>query len=697
MLSFLEPESVVLIGVPRQSGAGSYNNLEVMLRYGYKGRIYVVHPQAVEICGFKTYSSIKDIPEVPDLAVISVGRDRVLPVFQECVQKGLQSVIIISQGFADADEEGKRLQKELSRIARDNKVRILGPNTMGILNPFFGFSTAFVDIPRDSSPLPLTMVVQSGIFLGGFEFFTHRMGKAIDLGNTCDLDFVDMLNFLEADTQTEIIVLHMESLSRGREFLQIASRITQKKPILVLKAGRSSEGAKAALSHSGSMVGEDSVFQQAFDKAGVVRVNSMIELLAASKAFLNYKPMQGSRISVITAAGGAGIMSADACEDYGLELAPFPERIDTELKNSRIPWYKLQNPVDIWPIGMVSGSFPEVFKNAARLLIQEDKVDALLGIIPVFGSSMHSDLDMVSCIRDIEVYNHEQKPIALWCYGNDTRGQKAELERIPDTCVFKSIDEAIMGLSATWRYTQHVHKKAKEKALETIQDSSPRTRPITPSSNEVLLGEKGYALLEHYNIPIVPGKIVDNISSAISEADEIGYPVALKILSSEWLHKSDMGGVKLNIYDKTELLGAFSELYDLFYKQTPQGVLQGILIQKYIKGLELLFGIKRDPQFGSIVLAGFGGIYTEVFRDISKRIVPVSESEAENMLGNLKSFPLLAGIRGQAGADISRLKEIILSLSQMAKEYPEIEELDLNPVVVTKDGCWCVDARIIFR
>lgn len=407
MQGFLEPESVALIGVTRQSGAGSYNNLEVMLRYGYKGRIYVVHPQASEICGFETYASINQVPEVPDLAVISIGRDRVLPVFQECVQKGVQNVLIISQGFADADKEGERLQKELSRIARDNKVRILGPNTMGTLNAFFGFSTAFVDIPRDPSPPPLTLVVQSGIFLAGFEFFTHRMGKAIDLGNCCDLDFVDVLNFLEADPQTEIIVLHMEGLSRGRDFLQTASRIIQKKPILVLKTGRSSEGAKAALSHSGSMVGEDGVFQQAFDKAGVIRVNNMIELLAASKAFLNYKPMQGPRIAVITVAGATGVMSADACGDYGLELAPFPQRIEDELKNHRMPWFRLHNPVDIWPIGMVSGSFSEVFKNAARQLIQEDKVDAILGIIPVFGSSMHSDLDMVSCVQDIEVYNHK--------------------------------------------------------------------------------------------------------------------------------------------------------------------------------------------------------------------------------------------------------------------------------------------------
>lgn len=694
MHSFLEPQSVVLIGASRHTGLGAYNNLEVMLRYGYRGEIYVVHPKATEILGRKTYQTVADLPDIPELAIISVGRDRVLPVFSECVQKGIKRAIVISQGFSDADERGKKLQGELVRLARESGARIIGPNTMGVLNPFIDFTTAFVDIPNDPSPPPLTIVVQSGVFQVGFESFTGRLGKAIDIGNASDVDFVDILEYLENDSQTRVIALHMEGISRGHDFLRVAARIARTKPIIAFKTGRSSAGAKAALSHTGSLVGEDGVVDIAFAKAGIVRARSMVELLAASHAFLNFRPMKGPRLGVVTATGACGIMTADACEDYGLQLAAFPEAIRSGLENSHIAWHRLHNPVDIWPLGMVSGSFTEVFKRAACGLFKDDNVDAVLGIAPVMASPLHGDLDMAAAVRDIQAENDREKPFALWLYGSGLEQQAPAVNAVPGAAYFRSIDDAVMGLAATWRYTKLVSENHTEKTPDhTPIHEGPR--PVDLPSRKLLIGEDAAGLLQHYNIPLAPGGMAQNGDAACSIASDIGYPAVLKIISPQWLHKSDLGGVWINIYSEAGLVAAYQELKKLFEKHTPDGELKGMLVQKQITGIELLLGVKRDPQFGPVLVAGAGGIHTEIYKDISRSLVPVNREEADAMLRSLRIYPILQGARGRKGAYLPGIIDTMLSLSRMAVDYPEIDELDLNPVVANPQGCWCVDFRIV--
>jgi len=694
MQRFFEPRSVALIGVSRKSGPGAYNNLEMMQKYGYQGRIFVVHPKVPEILGHQTFPNVAALPEIPDLAVISVGRDRVLPVFAECVEKGIKRVIVISQGFADADARGKELQKQLRNLARESGTRVVGPNTMGVLNALNGFSTAFVDIPRDPAPPPLTIVVQSGVFQVGYESFTGRLGKAIDIGNACDLDFTDVLEYLENDAETRIIVLHMEGMMRGREFLKVAARVAQQKPIIVLKTGRSTAGAQAALSHTGSLVGEDAVFDMAFAKAGLIRVRNMIELHAVARAFLHFRPLQGPRLAVVTATGACGIMTADACEDYGLTLAPCPEKIGTELENPHIAWHTLHNPVDIWPLGMVGGSFTEVFKRAVRILLQDANVDAVLGIAPALASPIHKDVDMVAAINDIKDANSTHKPVALWLYGGDQIRQCESLANAADTACFGTIDEAVMGLAATYRhYAYRQRKIGKEGPFDLT--SKDMSRPLDLPVEALLVGEDAFNLLRHYHIPVIPGELAKSREDAISIADDIGYPVVLKIISPQWLHKSDRGGIRLNIDSGSQLGAAYAGLQRLFDARTPDGVLDGMLVQKHATGTELLMGIKRDPQFGSVLVVGMGGIYTEVFRDVARTLVPLDSGEAGRMLQSLRIYPILTGVRGQQGVDLNSLTEAMLALSRLAVDYPEISELDLNPIVASKDGCWCVDCRIV--
>jgi acetate---CoA ligase (ADP-forming) len=694
MQFFFEPRSVVLIGVSRQSGPGAYNNLEMMLRYGYQGRIHLVHPKVPEILGHRTYPRVADLPEVPDLAVISVGRDRVLSVFADCAEKGIKRVIVISQGFADADDKGKALQKDLTHMAKKHGVRVVGPNTMGILNPFSSFSTAFVDIVKDASPPPLTIVVQSGVFQVGFESFTGRLGKAIDVGNCADVDFVDVIEYLESDPQTRIIVLHMEGMKRGREFLRVASRVSRKKPIIVLKTGRSFAGAKAALSHTGSLVGEDAVFDMVFARAGLIRVRNMVELHAVSKAFLEFGSMRGPRIGIVTATGACGIMTADACEDYGLEMAPFPEVIRSGLEDPHIAWHRLHNPVDLWPLGMVGGSFTDVLKRAVRGLIQDDQVDAVFGIVPALASPLHKDLDLSQTLREINLGNASHKPIALWLYGGDQAQMGEALEKEPHVACFESIDEAVMGLSAFWR-----HEKWKKDGRDTeslfgpLAGGDSRAVPLPPRS--LLVGDSAQSLLRQYQIPMASGELVQDSRNALSAAHALGYPVVLKIISPEWLHKSDWGGIRLNVADDGELERAFAELKELFGQRTHGGALEGILVQKQLQGIELILGLKKDPEFGPVIVAGMGGIYTEVFKDVARSLAPIDRADAESMVRSLHLYPILKGIRGQKPARLSALIDAVLCLSGLAMDYPEISELDLNPVVLNEDGCWCVDCRLV--
>lgn len=694
MRRFFEPRSVVLIGVTRKSGVGAYNNFEMMLRYGYQGRVFIVHPKVPEILGCATYPDVASLPEIPDLAVISVGRDRVLPVFAECAAKGIERVIVISQGFADADERGRELQNELTELARKKKIRVAGPNTMGVVNAFNGFSTAFLDIQRDPAPPPLALVVQSGVFQVGYESFTGRLGKAIDIGNACDLDFVDLLEYLEDDPETQVIVLHMEGMMRGREFLKVASRVSRRKPIIVFKTGRSAVGARAALSHTGSLVGEDAVFDMAFAKAGLVRVRNMLELRSVVQAFLHFQPLKGPHLAVITASGACGIMTADSCEDYGLLLAPCPERIGAELENPHIAWHQLHNPVDIWPLGMVGGSFVEVFKRAARILLQDEDVDGILGIAPTVPSPFHKDIDMVAAVNEIRETDSTHKPIALWLYGGEQAKQCESLADAPDVACFGTIDEAVMGLAATYRYSIYQQQIREGRGL--FEGSAGNTRRLVDlPSDALVVGEQAFELLRHYRIPVIPGEIATTAERAQSIAENVGYPVVLKIISPQWVHKSDWGGIRLNVGHAGQLAEAHAELEQSFQLRTPEGDLDGILVQKQAVGSELLLGIKRDPQFGPILVVGMGGIYTEIFQDVARALLPIDTDEAEAMLRSLRIHPILGGTRGQQGVDLKSLTAAMLALSQLAVDYPEIAELDLNPVVAGPDGCWCVDCRIV--
>jgi len=693
MRLFFEPESVVVIGAPRKTGPGALNNIEMMLRYGYKGRIYPINPNADEICGIRAFPSVNEIPEAADLAVISVGRDRVLPMLRQCAEKGIRRAVVITQGFSDADSIGAGLQKEILELARSAGMRIVGPNTMGIINHYKHFTTAFVDKPFPEKFPPVSVIAQTGFLqVAPREIAYGEWGKAIDTGNTSDVDFVDVLNYFNDDPETRIICLHMEGMKRGREFLDAASSVTLRKPIVAIKTGRSRAGARAALSHSGSLVGEDDVFDAAFRRAGIIRVKTLLELRTAVHALLCLQEMKGPRMCVVTVTGAGGIICADAAEDYGLELSGLPEGMAEKLKQGMPDWIHVGNPIDIWPIGMIGGNYTGVFGDTLKSLLAADEVDGVLCIFPVSVSPLHQDLSLVDAVERARRESGSAKPVSMWTYMDSTLFVD-QFERIERVCNFESIDQAVQGLAFALQATRNRERKAPEP--KTFPYETVKVRSLT-ESGEALTGEKALALLSCFGIPVPESRLVSSVEEVLAAGKEIGYPLVLKLAGPAFLHKSEWGGVSAGIRSRRDLEKAVRRIGESVRRKDPRARIDSWLVQEQAEGKEVLMGLKLDPQFGHVIACGLGGIYTEVFRDVSREIVPIGRDEAERMLKSLRMYPLLRGSRGEKAVDMEALIEILQRLSFMATVLPEIKEMDINPVMASADKCVAVDARIIF-
>jgi acetyltransferase len=696
MQKFLDPASVALIGVPRNTGNGSFNNAETMLRYGYGGKIFPINPNATEICGLKAYPSITEVPETVDLAVISVGRERVIPMLDKCISAGVRRVVIITQGFADADQKGKEMQEEIVARARANGVRILGPNTMGVVNNFRKFTTAFIDLIRPETFSPVSLIAQTGVIQVASQNMAYKdWGKAIDIGNGCDIDVVDALTYLAVDPETKIIVVHMEGIKRGSDFLKLASQVTFHKPVIVFKSGRSQAGAKAALSHTGSLVGEDHVFDAAFKRAGIIRVKNGAELTDAIRALLLMKEMEGPRLGVVTVTGAGGIMTADACEDYGLELAKLPEGLADKLSVGLPEWIHVSNPIDIWPIGMIGGNYTGACSTALTELLRSHEVDGALAILPTSNSPLHQILNMVEHVRESRKNAGNMKPLALWPY-MDTTSFIDKFESIPGVACFNSIEQAIQGLAFCYRY--HQAKKRNIPLQRTFPIDLEKLRPLAEKgrSQKLLVGDEALTLLDLFGIPVVKSGIARSRKELENIASSMTYPLVLKLTGAAFIHKTEWGGVVTGIRDMKDLQRAFDRIVHNVSTRQPNVKVESVQVQEHIHGHELLFGLKRDHEFGHVVACGLGGIYTEVFKDISRAIVPVDQEEAHGMLASLKIAPILRGLRGEAGIDWKCLIEILERLSFLACTLSDISELDINPVIATSNKCIAVDARILW-
>lgn len=698
MHRFFNPQSIAVIGVPARTGVGAFNNVETMVRYGYQGRLYPVNPKADEIYGRKAYASVLDIPETADLAIISVGRDRVIPLFDECIRSGIKRVVIISQGFADADDKGKELQEQIAALARENGVRVIGPNTMGLLNNYIRFTTGFVDLPAAERFSPVSLIAQTGyIHVAEVDHAYLGWGKAIDIGNTCDVDFIDALEYFADDPETKVIAVHMEGMKRGREFLEIASKITLKKPIVVLKTGRSGAGAKAALSHTGSLVGEDSIFDAAFNRAGIIRVRDTADWRLAIKALACFEEMAGPRIGIITVTGAGGIMAIDACEAEGLTLAELPAGLSDALREGIPEWIHVGNPIDIWPIGMIGGDYPGAVGKALTSLLESPGVDGAILIIPAMSSPLHSNIaDLSGVVSEVRTKTANRKPIAAFLYADEQKDFPDRYEALEGVASFDSPEECVRSLAVSYQKYQMRNRRVPSPKNYQIDAATVESLVNEGRKEGVLIGDKAFQMLEAFGIPCVKSCYGTTWDELEQVAAEMTCPLVLKLAGSRFLHKSEWGGVIKDIGDMDALRTAWKTMTENVRRRDPSAEIELFQLQEQAVGKELLLGLKRDSQFGHVIACGMGGIYTEVFRDISRAMVPIDGTEAEKMLRGLKMYPLLAGVRGETAVDMESLIDILERLSYLAVTIPDLSELDVNPLIVSDRGCRAVDARILW-
>ncbi|MEA1958247.1 MAG: CoA-binding protein [Chloroflexota bacterium] len=440
MKLFMEPESIALVGLTRNTGPFGWNVLEHLQGYGYEGRIYPVNPGADEILGVKCYHSVADIPEVVDLAVIITPSHLGPKLVKECTEKGIRAITVVGQGYADGDDEGKRLQDEIVRIALEGGARIVGPNTFGTGNAFHKFNTAFTKI--EMKDIPTGVICQTGLYISGLPDF-HIVGKGIDIGNACDVDFADGLEYFEDDPQVEVIMLYIEGMRDGRRFMDAARRVSKKKPVLALKSGRCEDSSRAAQSHSGSLAGSDDVYDAAFKQSGVIRVTGENEFQDMTKAFLKLPLMKGRNVGIISITGGGAIMATDVCARHNLSLARLSDASKKRLDALAPPWQSFGNPADIWPSSMIAGNpLNIVLSTTVETFLQDENVDGLLIILP---GEYHPLMDPVfSCFELIEDYD---KPAILWCYSTDVDPVVELIEKRGRIVYYRTMDQAANVLS----------------------------------------------------------------------------------------------------------------------------------------------------------------------------------------------------------------------------------------------------------
>jgi acetate---CoA ligase (ADP-forming) len=689
----LRPKSVAIVGASTEKNKVGNNVLENIIAGGFAGDIYPVNPKAEEILGKRCYRSLADIPGPIDLAVIVIKRDLVLPTLGECVTKGIQAVVTITAGFAETGAEGKKLQLEIAKLVRENNITLVGPNCLGLINPWHRLNASFGQ--AINAPGAIALISQSGALVTAIQDMAahDKIGFSMlaSIGNKASLDEVDFLQMLQRDDNTRVITAYLEDISRGQEFMRVAERVSKNKPVVILKAGRTASGAKAASSHTGSLAGADAAYSSAFERSGVIRADSIESLFDISIAFA-YQPLpKGDRIAVVTNAGGPGIMMTDALESAGLTITRFDDPTKEKLKGILPAAGSYQNPVDV--LGDAGG---EIYGRAMDVLLASDSVDGMIVILT--PQKMTDDVATANAV--VEMARKYSKPIFACFMGADIIAKGVAIlreNRIPCYSIPERAARAMREMVTYSSYRARPLRIIERFAVNKI----PVMKIMKSAANRGVfeIGEnEAKTILEAYNFNVPPGAVALSVDEAERFANELGYPVAMKISSPDILHKSDVGGVKIGLSSGQAVQDAFELMMLRIRRKKPDAELRGVLIEKMIVGgKETILGMKKDPQFGPMLMFGLGGIFVEVLKDVSFGLAPLTSEECHKMLESTRSYKLLTGARGEKGVDIGAIVRNMQRLSQLVIDFPEIGEIDINPLKVgyEGDGAYVIDARII--
>ncbi|MFO8032341.1 MAG: acetate--CoA ligase family protein [Desulfohalobiaceae bacterium] len=695
--SFFNPENIAVIGASARQGKIGHSVLQNLLQAGYQGSIYPVNPKAEEIMGLPVYKDIQDLPQYLDLAVITIPRDAVLPCLQELAGIQVQAAIIISAGFKETGKSGYYLEQEIMDLASEHGIAILGPNCLGMINTHARLNATFAaGIPAQGN---IAFFSQSGALCQAILDWSlgENIGfsKFVSLGNKAVLNEAHMLEFLGQDQETDVILGYIENVNNGREFMRQAQVISRHKPVLIIKSGTSAAGAKAASSHTGAIAGADQAYQAAFEQSGILRVKDVQTLFSLAQAFASQPLPQGPNLAVLTNSGGPGIMAADACEGTSLNMAKLNPDTVQAMQEFLPSFAALHNPVDI-----IGDATAKRYQDTLRVLVQDPNVDAVLVLLTPTASIKEEIQETAKGI--IDVTQNCSKPIFACFMGKQAvaPGQKLLQEhKIP---CYNYPEPAIQGLDSMFKYLQWQHRTWKEEdkiQVDKLRAKQELDRIKSCSSRRPLevVEFQAQEILQAYDLPVPRTELAATSTQALQKAQKVGFPLVLKIASEDISHKSDVGGVIVGIKSPEELQKAFTELTSRARSLRPEAYLSGCLLQEMApKGAkEIIVGFKRDEQFGPLLMFGLGGIYVEVLKDISFKLAPLNRNDAQDMIRNIRSYMLLKGVRGETAVDLGAIEDIILKMSQLSMDFPELLEAELNPVLVNEQRALVADVRML--
>ena len=700
---FFEPRSIAVVGASPKPGSIGRAIVENLMR-SFKGKLYPVNPKYDEILGLKAYPSISKIPDEVDIAVIAVRAQIVPMIAEDAGKKGVRGLIVVSGGFAEAGAEGKRLQEELLSIAKAHRMRVIGPNCIGVYNAVTGVDTFFLPWERMRRPHkgPIAIISQSGAFLASVMDWAAEEGigisKAVNFGNKVDVDEVDLISYFGDDDDIKVIIAYLEDIKpgRGRRFIEVAREVIREKgkSIVLLKAGRTSAGARAASSHTAALAGSYEVFRAAMKQAGVLEVDDPIRLFDAAKALASLNPPRGKRVGIVTNAGGPGVIATDTLVRLGLEVPQFTEKLQEKLRRVFPARVSTGNPVDL-----TGDATPEDFEKALKLVIDSDEVDMVMVLSLMQPPTM--DLSVADRIADI-AWRRKDKPVAVVTIGSEYAKSLREYLENRGIPVYDFPDRAAFALYALSMASIHEWAETEcpdievEVPRDNVREASKIIESALAEGRSKLLEHEALRLLRLYGLPVPEYCVARTREEAERCGRILEKPLAAKIISPDIIHKSDVGGVILDIGNAEEAVRAYTKILSNVRGKAPNARIYGVLYQNMVPyGLEVIVGAKRDPVFGPVILFGLGGVFVEALKDVSLRVAPLSACEAYSMLGEIRASALLEGYRDKAPRDKRALASIILKIAQLMLDQPAVRELDLNPVMAYRRGAAVADARVI--
>ena len=692
------PKSVAIIGASDEEGSVGYAIVKNFTQLGYAGKVYFVNIRKPEILGVKTYPTVGQIPEPVDLAMIATPAKTVPDVLEQCGKAGVKGAIIVSAGFKETGAEGKELEAKILEIKKKYGIRIIGPNCIGIIRPKINLNATFVD--KMPKPGKIAFLSQSGA-LGSaiLDWAIHEnigFSNFVSVGSMIDVDFGDLIDYFGTDPQTKSILMYVEGITEARKFMSAARHFARTKPIIVVKAGKFTESAKAVASHTGSLSGEDAIYDAAFKRAGIVRVEEIGDLFNAAEVLGTQPLPRGPNLAVITNAGGPGVMATDALIAKGGKLAKLSQKTFDVLNGVLPSFWSRGNPIDV-----LGDAQADRYKTAVEACLNDENID---GILIIFTQQAVGDPIAITkaIVELVKSKAYQNKTILTSFMGYNSVQEANSILNANNIPTYSTPEQAIKTYMQMYHYQRNV-ELIYETPEELPVDAAPPKRPIMSilrnaavEGRELLTEDEAKKLLKYYNFPVVPTEVATTADEAVAFARQMGYPVVLKILSPQIVHKTEAGGVILDLNSATEVRQAFDTVMQRAKAYDPNANIIGVTVQPMIKkkGVEVIIGGKTDPLFGPVILFGMGGVGVELFKDYSIGLPPLNTTLARRMMEETKVYQLLKGYRNVPPANLKLLDETMLMFSQLLMDFPQIKEIDINPLLINEKDAFILDARI---